>query len=251
MKTHLFLLLALAFSTTLAMAERQVLFFGKETKKDSTHIALSIEEDGKVYGTEAWIAREEHSALGTLDGIVNGGVIQVLYSYTVEGSEQSEEQVLKIDGDTLYIGEGELVEAGNGRMNLKEPNKVAFPKTKALKRIPVTEPKAGSPGRKAIMDAMRGPVSKKAGKAVTFTGKVLMTGGWARFHGNVATTDGTPPKNEDVAAEMELDFVALLKKNDDGSWKVVTSGFAGDTGVLDEARENHPEAPWPLFEWVD
>jgi len=43
--------------------------------------------------------------------------------------------------------------------------------------------------------------------------------------------------------------MALVKKNDDGIWETAHWGFAGDTSVMEEARANYPEAPWPLFEW--
>lgn len=248
MKTLPLLALSLSLAFHSLSAETQVLFFAKETKTDSTRIALSIENGEKVSGTKVWQPKNEHGARGYLDGIVNGDVIQVLWSYEIEGSEQSEEMVLKLDGDKLLIGEGELVEGGNGRMNLKEPNSVAF--TTSLKKVPVTEPKMGSPERKAIMDSMRAPVTDYAGKAVKFTGSVRQVGNWARFTGSVAPADGKPVKVEGIAADMELDFFALLQKDAEGNWQTLHWGFAGDTGVMEEARENNPKAPWPLFEWV-
>jgi hypothetical protein len=243
-------LLALALLLPMAegRADTQVVFFARETKTDSTRIALSIENGEKVSGTKAWLPKDGHGARGHLDGIVNGDVIQVLWTFEIEGSEQSEEMVLKLDGGQLLIGEGELVEGGNGRMNLKEPNKVAF--TTSLKKVPYTEPKAGSPERKAIMDSMRVPVTGYAGKAVQFTGTVRQVGNWASFTGSVAPADGKKPRNEDIAATMELDFAALLQKDAEGNWQTLHWGFAGDTSVMEEARENHPKAPWPLFEPV-
>jgi hypothetical protein len=50
---------------------------------------------------------------------------------------------------------------------------------------------------------------------------------------------------------MELDFVAILKKDSNGNWTALHWGFAGDTSVLEEAREKYPQAPWPMFEWMD
>ena len=247
MKSALLTSLTVLLTSLIACAETQVLFFSKETAKDSTRISLAIEDGEKVRGTKVWQPKDEHGARGYLEGIVNGDVIQVLWSYEIEGSEQSEEMVLKIDGDKLFIGEGELVEAGNGRMNLKAPNKVGF--TTFLKKVAVTEPKSGTPERKAIMDAMRVPVAEHAGKAVTFTGKVRAMGSWARFLGKVATTDGKKPANDSAAADLELDFFALLQKTGEGTWTVRHWGFAGDASVLEEAKETYTKAPWPLFEW--
>ena len=109
----------------------------------------------------------------------------------------------------------------------------------------VYEPKAGSPERNAIMDAMRVPVSKHVGKPVEFAGSVKISGTWARFEGNVATKDGKPPK-EDARFELELDFLALLRK-EDGEWKVLHWGFAGDIGVYEEAKKKFPNAPKDLM----
>lgn len=227
------------------LAEQQTLFFAQENAKEYTRIALVIDGD-QVTGTQNWLPKQPdgHGAHGTLEGIITGGgIIQVLYSYTIEGSDQSEEEVLKLEGDKLFIGEGQLREdpKDNSRLNLQEPNKVAF--KKALKKIAFSEPKAGTPERKAIMDAMRGPVAKKVGKAVIFTGNVRVSGSWARFDGHVDPADGKP-----ADGEFELDFFALLKKNKDGTWKAVHHGFAGDISVAEEAKENFPEAPWVLFQ---
>lgn len=239
--------LALLSSSLLLAAEPQRLFFARETSTDSMRIALTIDGD-QVSGSQTWQPKEDaHGASGSLSGIITGGgIIQVVYEFTIEGSTQSEEQVLKLDGNKLYIGDGELVEGKDGRLNLKEPNKVAF--TKVLDQVVVSEPKVGTPERKAIMDAMRGPVAAHMGKKITFTGDVQVSGNWARFQGNVAPADGQPPKDEDRAFDLELDFYALLKKDPEGAWQVLHWGFAGDIGVSEAAREKYPKAPWVLFE---
>lgn len=227
-------------------AEPQTLFFAKESKSEFTHVALRIEGD-QVSGTQHWQPKDEHGARGTLAGVLTeGGRIRAVYQYTIEGSEQVEEQVYKLDGDKLFLGEGELVEGKDGRLNLKAPDKVEF--ASALAKVAVTEPKAGSPERKAIMDAMRGLVAEHVGMAVTFTGEVRASGSWARFQGDVATSSGKVPENEVAAAELELDFFALLRQDGDGNWAVKHWGFAGDIGVSEEAREKFPVAPWVLFE---
>jgi len=242
--------LVLLLNTLSVLAEPQTLFFAQENAKEYTRISLIIDGD-KVTGTQNWLPKQPdgHGAHGTLDGIITGGgIIQVLFEYTIEGSEQSEEEVLKLDGDKLFIGEGQLLQdpKNDTRLNLQEPNKVAF--KQALKRIPVSEPKAGTPERKAIMDAMRSPVAKQAGTPVLFTGHVRVSGAWARFQGIVKTADGKKPPSTNFADLMELDFFCLLKKNEDGTWKVMHHGFAGDIGVAEEARLNYPAAPWVLFQ---
>ena len=244
-----FLVPCLLFGTLLSAAEPQTLFFAQENAKEYTRISLTIEGD-KVTGTQNWLPKQPdgHGAHGTISGIITGGgIIQVLYEYTIEGSDQSEEEVLKLDGDKLFIGEGQLLQDPKNEtcLNLQEPKKVVF--KKALTKIPAFEPKAGSPERKAIMDAMRVPVSAEVGQEVVFTGMVRISGSWARFSGHVDAAGGKP-KNEDVAAALELDFSALLQKDGKGAWKVLHKGFAGDISVTEEAKEKYPKAPWVLFE---
>ena len=108
----------------------------------------------------------------------------------------------------------------------------------------VREPKIGSPERKVIMETMRGPVSKQAGKRVTFTGTVKILGEWATFNGGAAPTDGVMPEG-DVAFELSLDLFALLRL-ENGTWKLLTWGFAGDIGPMEEARKKFPGVPKAL-----
>lgn len=128
---------------------------------------------------------------------------------------------------------------------MKSPDTVTF--EKALTRVSVTTPAPGTPERKAIMDAMRGPVAAHVGKAVEFTGDLITHEGWARFSGNVAPTGGKAPENENAAFQLGLDFFALVKKDCGGSWQVMSRGFPGDTGTRMAAAEKFPGAPWILL----
>jgi hypothetical protein len=109
----------------------------------------------------------------------------------------------------------------------------------------VREPKIGSPERKAIMEIMRAPVSKRIGKRVTFTGSVKICGEWATFSGNVEPTDGVRPKTGDAADLLSLDFFALLRL-EKGKWKLLLWDFGGDVGAQDEARMKFPDVPKEL-----
>ncbi len=109
----------------------------------------------------------------------------------------------------------------------------------------VYEPKPGSPERKAIMEAMREPISKHVGKPVIFTGELKVSGDWARFGGNVAPKDGKPPKG-DTKFDLELDFFALLRK-EGGEWKVLSWGFSGDISAYEEAKKKFPKVPKDLM----
>lgn len=106
-------------------------------------------------------------------------------------------------------------------------------------------PKPGSAERRAIMDALRLPVSIYTGVEVIFTGTPEVSGNWAKFTGSAAPRDGQEPK-EEVADEMELDLFALLRKQG-GQWKVVSWGFSGDISAYMEAKEKFPQAPEDLM----
>jgi len=114
-----------------------------------------------------------------------------------------------------------------------------------LARAEVYTPEPGTPERKAIMDAMREPISQFAGTPVKFTGEVLVSGNWARFGGGAAPTNGKPPKAS-VADEMELDLFALLRK-ENGTWKVLYWAFSGDISAYEDARKKFPKAPKELL----
>ncbi|MGA0845423.1 MAG: hypothetical protein ACO3RV_02700 [Luteolibacter sp.] len=105
----------------------------------------------------------------------------------------------------------------------------------------LTEPKIGSPERKAIMDAMRGPVSQYAGTEVIFTGSCQVYGEWAKLSGNVNPKNGKRFK-EEVEDECSLDFLAVLRKVG-GKWELKYYGWAGDIGIYQMAREQVPDVP--------
>lgn len=111
--------LILLLSTLCGSALADTKFYELTTPDETTRVALSI-EGNEVYGSKFWIpAGEFHGAEGTLSGTVTNGLIKAVYQYMIEGSEQSEEVIFKLDGDSLLIGEGELVEGEGGAPELE------------------------------------------------------------------------------------------------------------------------------------
>jgi hypothetical protein len=101
--------------------------FLKTENKDSTKISLSIVGD-KVTGTMVWSPYEKDGATGTLSGIRNAnGELDLLYAYTIEGSQQTETKVMKIENNQLLIKEGELEDPKNdGNLRYKDVSKAVF-----------------------------------------------------------------------------------------------------------------------------
>jgi hypothetical protein len=97
------------------------------------------------------------------------------------------------------------------------------------------------------MDAMGGPISAYVGKVVEFTGGVSAYEGWALFSGNVAPGDGKAPDDAEAAFALDLDFLALLKKDPEGRWQMLYWGFSGDIGAREEALAKFPQVPWVLL----
>jgi hypothetical protein len=77
--------------------------------KDTTYVSLMI--DGtKVSGEMTWQPYEKDGARGTLSGTkLDSGELELMYAYMIEGSNQTETKVMKIDGDRLLIKVGELL----------------------------------------------------------------------------------------------------------------------------------------------
>ena len=63
----------------------------------------------------------------------------------------------------------------------------------------------------------------------------------------MATADGKAPTDPDAAFALEMDFLALLKKDPEGRWQMLDWGFSGDTGVSDEFRSAYGAVPWVLL----
>ena len=93
-------------------------------KKDITTVQLVMKGDS-VSGEMHWHPFEKDGAHGTLKGTKKGDVITADYAYMIEGSNQIEEVVFKLESDKLSKLEGELVEKGE-KLVLKDPSKAKY-----------------------------------------------------------------------------------------------------------------------------
>jgi len=220
-------------------------YFEHRDREGLHTLALQIDGD-QVFGRQEWRPKERDGAYGTIEGRIEEGLLTAVYSYTIEGSEQTEEQVFRFEPEGLVMGRGELEDPKfDGNMVLKDPSKLKF--DTRFKEVKVTEPAPGSAERKAIMDALRGPVSQQIGKPVIFTGSISMIDGWATFSGNADPRDGKVPADLDAQFDLDLDLFGLLKK-EEGQWVVKYHGFSGDIGAMEEAAVENPDAHWALFQ---
>lgn len=87
--------------------------FKKALNKDVTNVQLVI-AGNNVTGFMNWVPYQKDSARGTLKGTKNAaGEFALMYEYMIEGNNQSEAKVMKIENEQLWIKKGELVDLKN------------------------------------------------------------------------------------------------------------------------------------------
>lgn len=92
---------------------------------DSTIVNLEV-AGTRVTGTMDWLPAEQDGARGTLTGTIDGNTATVLYSYTIEGSDQQEEKIFEIRENELAVKVGELEEDESGGLKMKNPAKAIY-----------------------------------------------------------------------------------------------------------------------------
>lgn len=87
--------------------------FSKLFNQDVTDVQLTI-LDGAVTGKMDWILYQKDSARGTLRGYENAAhELDLLYDYIIEGNQQTETKIMKIENGKLLIKHGELLDSKN------------------------------------------------------------------------------------------------------------------------------------------
>lgn len=101
--------------------------FSNRFNQDATDVQLTI-LDGAVTGKMDWIPYEKDSARGTLRGYENAAhELDLLYDYVIEGSQQTETKIMKIENGKLLIKHGELLDPKNdGNLIYKDPSQAEF-----------------------------------------------------------------------------------------------------------------------------
>ncbi|MBP6623633.1 MAG: hypothetical protein KA198_00585 [Chitinophagaceae bacterium] len=81
--------------------------------RDTTTVNLKI-ENNQVSGSMEWLPYEKDGAHGTLAGTKNpNGEMNLIYTYTIEGSNQTSEEIMKIENNQLLVKKGELIDPNN------------------------------------------------------------------------------------------------------------------------------------------
>lgn len=242
------LILALTALSLPVLAQTAPRFFEHKSKNAEIRISIIVEGDS-VTGTQTNGSGEveTHGAMGTMTGNAKDGVLHVTYNYEIEGNRQSEEQLLKLDGNQLILAEGELEEHGPGQMVLKEPKKVKF--ATVLKEVTLKEFAHDTINAKPVMPTIDEALAKFVGAPVKLDGTLRMTRGWVRFTGSVSVAEGQKPKNAAIATQLEQAMVrAYLKSDGKGGWTMVRYEFEGVDGLdaPSEGQDYESQAPWPL-----
>jgi hypothetical protein len=101
--------------------------FKKVINQDVTNVQLVV--SGKdVSGFMNWVPHQKDSGRGTLKGTKNkAGELDLMYDYMIEGSQQSETKIMKIDNETLWIKKGVLTDPNNdGRLVYKDASQAKY-----------------------------------------------------------------------------------------------------------------------------
>lgn len=98
--------------------------FVQKFKKDISEIQLIMAGDD-VTGEYHWHPYQKDGGHGTLKGTKKDNMITADWSYMIEGSNQIEEVMFKMEGDKLMKAEGELDDK-TGRLVIKDKSKVKF-----------------------------------------------------------------------------------------------------------------------------
>ena len=108
-------------------AKEEKLCFLKKDGNYSTAVNLVIIGE-QVSGTITAGENGVDGATGTLAGTKGAnGEMDVIYTYEIEGSKQSENKIMKIENNTLMIKKGELIDPKNdGNMQYKDVAKAKF-----------------------------------------------------------------------------------------------------------------------------
>jgi len=99
--------------------------------KDTTAVKLTV-IGNKVSGTYNRIPVGKDAASGTLTGTIDNKIITAVYNYVIEGSNQKEEMILKLEINQLLVKRGELAEM-EGMLKLKNPAEAKF--SEAIPRV--------------------------------------------------------------------------------------------------------------------
>ena len=106
------------------MVKADTMCFQYNFKKDVSLVKLIVSGDD-VSGDYHWHPDQKDGGHGTFKGKKVGNMINADWAYTIEGSNQIESIVFKMDGDKLMKGEGELVEKGD-KLVPKDASKLKF-----------------------------------------------------------------------------------------------------------------------------
>ncbi len=115
-------------ATATAPVAEETVCYEFRFKKDVTSVKLVMKGDS-VMGEMSELIWEKDSATGTLKGKKIGNDLIVDYDYVIEGSNQVEERILRIDGDKLLVMSSELMEDKSGKLKMKDPAKATVAET--------------------------------------------------------------------------------------------------------------------------
>lgn len=102
--------------------------FMNAENKDTTTVRVRILSDDDIRGEMIRNPWQKDGAVGTLTGkLISKNEMELKYEYMIEGNNQTETMLMKIDGDKLHIKRGELIDPKNdGNLVFKDASKAVY-----------------------------------------------------------------------------------------------------------------------------
>ena len=106
----------------------------QSVRADGSTVSLQfIEYVDAVVGIFDYAFEDQDGAYGTFTGTLADNVINAEWSYAIEGAQQIERILIRVDGNRAYRAHGELVADESGELSLKDPGNPAW--SESLSRV--------------------------------------------------------------------------------------------------------------------
>jgi hypothetical protein len=119
--------------------------------KDVSAVQIIMDGD-KVSGYMDWSPDEKDGGHGFIVGTKSGNIITADWTFMIEGSTNTEQVMLKIEGDKLMKANGELTEK-NGKLVLKNPAKAKY--SEVYDKVPCEKIAKSISAAKEMTDLMK------------------------------------------------------------------------------------------------
>jgi uncharacterized lipoprotein NlpE involved in copper resistance len=105
--------------------------FQSAVNRDTTTVRFRVLSADDIRGEMIWNPWQRDGAVGTLTGkMISKNEMELLYAYVIEGANQTETKIMKVENNQLHIKAGELIDPNNdGNLKFKDATKAVYKET--------------------------------------------------------------------------------------------------------------------------